>query len=54
MNLKTPGAPGTVNEDVFEEARSLGGVSDPAEWRNRTEGLAGAVRKMFYADDMSI
>lgn len=54
MNLKTPGAPGTVNEDVFDEARKIGGVSDPAEWRNRTEGLVAAARKMFYADDISI
>lgn len=54
MDLKTPGAPGTVNEDVFEEARTIGGVSDPTEWRNRTEGLVAAARKMFYADDISI
>jgi hypothetical protein len=54
MDLKTPGAPGTINEDVFEEARKIAGVSDPAEWRNRTEGLTAAARKMFYADDMSI
>jgi hypothetical protein len=54
MNLMSPGASGTVNEDVFEEARRLGGVSDPAEWRNRTEGLVAAARKMIYADDISI
>lgn len=54
MDLKTPGAPGTVIEDVFDEARRLGGVADPAEWRNRTEGLVAASRKMFYADDISI
>jgi hypothetical protein len=54
MNLKTPGAPGTVNEAVFEEARSLGSVSDPAEWRGRTEGLMAVARKMFYADDISV
>lgn len=54
MDLKTPGAPGTINEDVFEEARSIGGVSDPTEWRNRTERLVAAARKMFYADDISI
>jgi len=53
MDLKTPGAPGTINEDVFEEARKIAGVSDPAEWHNRTEGLAAAARKMFYADDIS-
>jgi len=54
MDLKTPGAPGTVNEDVFDEARKIGGVSDLAEWHNRTERLITAARKMFYADDISI
>lgn len=54
MNLMTPGAPGTVNEDVFDEARILAGVSDPAEWRGRTEKLVAAARKMFYADDISV
>ena len=54
MDLRAPGAPETVNEDVFEEARKIGGVSDSEEWRKRTEGLVAAARKMFYADGISV